>query len=181
MGLTLVRHLIQLHGGSVSAASEGSGRGCIFTVTLPAAPEAERKSEDAAPETAGSPATAKRVLVVEDNPDGRKTLQLMLELWGHRVETAADGPAGVAKAIEAAPEVALIDIGLPGLDGYGVARQIRDRFGDRVFLAAMTGYGPPHDLRRARDAGFDTHLTKPIAPDALQELLREPIPSPGGA
>jgi CheY-like chemotaxis protein len=105
---------------------------------------------------------SRRVLIVEDNCDGRETLRTLLQLLGHRVEVAEDGPAGLDKAVTWQPEVVLLDIGLPRLDGYQVARQLRRRFGDRILLIAHTGYGQPEDRRRAFEAGFNAHLVKPV-------------------
>jgi CheY-like chemotaxis protein len=114
---------------------------------------------------------SRRVLLVEDNPDGRETLKLLLELCGHQVEEAADGRQGVEKALAWAPEVAVVDIGLPGLDGYEVARRLRAALGGRVVLIALTAYGEPEDRRRAFQAGFDIHLTKPADVGELLGLL----------
>jgi signal transduction histidine kinase len=172
MGLTLVYRLVELHGGSVSASSPGPGLGSEFVVRLPLA-GAPAMAEPAQPpaRAAGVP---HRILVVEDNRDGREMLRCLLQLWGHQVEVAVDGPQGVQKALAWHPDVALVDIGLPGLDGYGVARQVRGAFGPAIHLAAMTGYGPPHDLQRAQEAGFDTLFVKPVPPNLLAEWLAAP-------
>ena len=115
-----------------------------------------------------------RILVVEDNHDGRESLRDLLELWGHEVETAANGPDGVEAALDSLPDVALIDIGLPGLDGNEVAQRIRAALdGDTMVLIAMTGYGQPEDRRRALQAGFDAYLVKPVDPDELARTLQE--------
>jgi CheY-like chemotaxis protein len=111
------------------------------------------------------------VLIVEDNADGRETLKTLLKLQGHVVETAEDGLGGVALALANRPQVALIDLGLPGLDGYEVARQIRAALGDQVYLVALTGFGQDEDRRRTLDAGFDAHLLKPVDLDELSRLL----------
>ncbi len=113
-----------------------------------------------------------RVLLVEDKLDGRATLQNLLELWGHQVEAAADGRQAVEKGLAWRPEVAVLDIGLPLLDGYAVARQLRAALGGRVVLIALTAYGSPEDRQRAFDAGFDHHLTKPADPKELLRLLQ---------
>jgi two-component system, sensor histidine kinase len=113
-----------------------------------------------------------RVLLVEDKLDGRATLRNLLELWGYKVETAADGRQGVEKGLAWRPDVAVLDIGLPGLDGYEVARRLRAALGGRLVLIALTGYGSPEDKQRAFDAGFDRHLTKPADPGELLRLLR---------
>ena len=166
LGLTLVRRLAQLHGGAVEAASDGPGRGATFTVRLPRAPAPTGPTvETAAPEAA---LERRRVLIVEDNADGRQLLRALLELEGHDVDEAADGPDALRRALEQPPEVALIDIGLPGLDGYEVARRLRmDPHGDAIVLIALTGYGQPQDRARAAAAGFDAHLVKPVEAERL--------------
>jgi CheY-like chemotaxis protein/anti-sigma regulatory factor (Ser/Thr protein kinase) len=170
VGLTLVRRLTELHGGRVEAASEGPGRGSVFTLRLPlaAAPPATATS------LGGSMTSSvpRRVLMIEDYADARDSLRALLELSGHEVREAADGRTGVELALRLQPDVVLIDIGLPGLDGYDVARRIRSApQGHRMVLAAVTGYGQPEDRRRAEEAGFDAHLVKPVDPDQLTELL----------
>jgi CheY-like chemotaxis protein len=138
-----------------------TGRTGAWPITVPAA------SDEG--ESAGL-----SILVVEDNPDGRESLRDLLEIWGHRVELAENGPRGVEQALAGHPDVALIDIGLPGLDGNEVARRIRAVFGtDHMALIAMTGYGQPEDRRRALQAGFDTYLVKPVDPGHLARLLAE--------
>jgi CheY-like chemotaxis protein/two-component sensor histidine kinase len=167
IGLTLVRRLVELHGGSVAARSEGTGKGSEFEVRLPeiAAPEEA--------EGAGAPtqSTPRDVLVVEDNADAREMLKTLLALAGHRVHEASDGPSGVRLALESRPDVALIDIGLPGFDGYEVASRIRAALDGTIRLVALTGYGLPEDERRAKDAGFDDHVVKPIDEATLGRLL----------
>ena len=115
---------------------------------------------------------SRRVLVVEDNPDGRAMLKLLLRLCGHQVEAAKDGREGVEKALAWRPEVVVMDVGLPVLDGYEVARRVRAAVGGRVRLIALTAYGRPEDIRRAFEAGFDIHLTKPAEAGELLRLLR---------
>jgi PAS domain S-box-containing protein len=169
LGLTLVKRLVHLHGGSVAAYSAGVGRGSEFVVRLPAT--------DAAPcspammVTSMLPSRRRRVLIVEDHDDARESLRLMLELSGHEVETAEDGPSGLERLVASHPDVALIDVGLPGIDGYDVARRARNVV-RATCLVALTGYGQVEDQRKARDAGFDVHITKPIDPDRLERLLR---------
>jgi signal transduction histidine kinase/CheY-like chemotaxis protein len=168
VGLALVKRLTEMHGGSVSAASEGRGKGATFTVKLPAVlPSAK----PAAPEP-HTPVTARRVLIVEDNDDTRQMMQEVLKFSGHDVRTARDGASGLALAAEARPDVALIDIGLPDVDGYEVARRMRAAPGGRrIGLVAITGYGQAEDQRRAYEAGFDAHLTKPVAPERLKQVM----------
>jgi CheY-like chemotaxis protein len=172
IGLTLVRRITELHGGSVSARSAGPGRGSEFTVRLPIAnPVAATVDTPAAP----LPERGRYILIVEDNPDARDTLRMLLEIAGHRVETAADGATGLEKALALQPEVALIDVGLPKLDGYEVVRGIRASRGVRKpYLVALTGYGSQEDRQRALDAGFDAHLVKPVDHEALLALLAAP-------
>jgi CheY-like chemotaxis protein len=175
LGLALVKRLVELHGGSVSASSAGAGKGSEFTIKLPvAAGEARRPA--AAPHTggvrAGAKAAGRRVLVVEDNADARVGVQLLLEQLGYVVETAVDGTDGLAKLAQFHPDIALIDVGLPGMDGYELARVARSRPEMRdIRLVAITGYGQAKDRQRALDAGFDLHLAKPVDPIALQALL----------
>jgi signal transduction histidine kinase len=172
IGLTLVRRLAEMHGGTATAKSDGAGRGSEFTVRLPAiAPPAFAPARAAQ----ASPALRRSILVVEDNDDARESLRRLLEFTGHRVGVAADGAAGLAAALVSKPEVVLIDIGLPKMDGYEVARRIRATAGDwRPFLVALTGYGLPEDRGRALDAGFDAHLVKPVDHSALEALLSAP-------
>ena len=172
IGLTLARRIAELHGGTVDAASEGPGRGSTFTVRLPgiAVPTEQQPPAVAARVERGP----RRVLIVEDNADSRAMLHAMLELWGHEVHEAADGESGLDRITAVRPEIALIDVGLPGLDGYEVARQIRASVGGiHVFLVAVTGYGDPDDVRRAKNAGFDAHLIKPVDVRALAAILGE--------
>ncbi len=123
-------------------------------------------------------ARLRRILVVEDNPDGREMLQTLLELWGFEVQVAEDGPTGVAQALAWRPDVAIVDIGLPGLSGYEVAVQLRARMSGRLLLIALTGFCQPQDRRKASDAGFDHYMTKPADLDMLSELLeRDPVGS----
>ncbi|HEX6899438.1 MAG TPA: ATP-binding protein [Thermoanaerobaculia bacterium] len=178
LGLPLVRSLAELHGGTVEARSGGAGQGSEFIVRLPLTAEAPRpmvfRKPVAAPRPAERPAGGLHVLIVEDNPDGRETLRDLLELWGYKVSVAGTGPEGLELAFSVRPEVALIDIGLPGMDGNEVARQIRAILdADEISLIAMTGYGQPEDRRRALQAGFDRYLVKPVDPAVLSQLLME--------
>jgi PAS domain S-box-containing protein len=170
IGLTLVKRLVEMHGGRVQAASDGLGRGCEFTVTLPL----ESPSEKGAPEdrraTPGSTAT-RRVLVVEDDPDSAQSLAMLLQIWGHSVEIASDGHKALDAARMFEPEIVLLDIGIPGLDGYEVAERLRAEHGATLKVVALTGYGREDDRKRSREAGFDRHLTKPLEPPRLREML----------
>src|SRR2546427_633958 len=166
LGLTLVRRIAELHGGRAEATSDGPGRGSEFTVRLPALSEAPAQLPGSGPATTiGLP---RRIVIVEDNADVRETLRRALELEGHEVHEAADGPQGLAAILRLHPDVALVDIGLPGFDGYQIARRVRASAGGKAIqLVALTGYGQPEDCRRALDAGFDTHVVKPVSLDAL--------------
>ena len=168
IGLALVKRLTELHGGSVEAHSEGQGKGTTVTATLPVVATPGREAE----EREASAEAARRILIVEDNDDARETLRTLLELRRHTVREAIDGPSGIQAALHFQPDVALIDVGLPGLDGYEVARQLRASEGaKRMRLIALTGYGLPADALRAREAGFDAHFVKPVHPDQLAEIL----------
>jgi signal transduction histidine kinase/ActR/RegA family two-component response regulator len=169
IGLTLVRRLAEMHGGTASVYSAGLDQGSEFTVRIPAI-EARASAAPAPRRVSLGP--ARDILVIEDNEDARETLRILLELAGHRVATAADGLAGLEQAIATQPEVALIDVGLPKLDGYEVARRIRASNGARrPFLVALTGYGAADDRQRAFDAGFDAHVVKPVDNDTLAEVM----------
>ena len=170
IGLTLAHRLVLQHGGRVEARSEGEGRGSEFRVTLPLATEAGDLRSPSRPSVA-APRRPLHVLLIEDNPDARESLKFDLELEGHTVEVAADGPDGLERAAVTTPDVAIVDLGLPGLDGYGVARALRGKYGAGIRIVALTGYGQPEDRRRTREAGFDAHVTKPAsAEDVLAAL-----------
>ena len=170
IGLTLVRRLAELHGGAASAASDGPGRGSVFTVRLPAIEAPATRPGKPAPEGA---AGGCEVLIVEDNADARETLKRLLEYEGHRVRAAGDATAALEVLRAGRLDVALIDIGLPGMDGYELARRIRAQGdgGRTLLLVAVTGYGLPEDRRRSAAAGFDAHLIKPLDLEALRALL----------
>jgi PAS domain S-box-containing protein len=173
LGLGVVRHLVELHGGTVSAHSGGPDQGSEFTVRFKAIAPPAPTGGVGGPR-AGEAGRRRRVLVVEDNADAREMLRTLLELKGHVVEEAADGPGALAKLQAFRPDVALIDVGLPGMDGYTLARHAREQPGGRdVRLIAVTGYGQAQDRQRALAAGFDRHVTKPVDPVALERLVSE--------
>jgi CheY-like chemotaxis protein len=171
IGLTLVRALVELHGGHVAATSPGVGLGSEFMVRLPALPPTMSAPAPVAERPSAS-GRRLRILVVEDNQDAAESLTTLLELWGHEVRVAYDGLAALRLAEAAPPDVILSDLGLPGMDGYELARQLRTRpaFG-RVVLVALSGYGRDEDRRLAAEAGFDHHLVKPPDLDTLLQLI----------
>ena len=174
IGLTLVRSLVEAHGGRVQAESAGLGQGAEFTVHLPALSskeaERERKAQPADPEA--GPSASRRVLIVDDNQDSAEALGTALRLEGHSVEIAHNGPEALSKAVAFEPDVAVLDIGLPGMDGYEVARKLREEPRlSNVLLLAVSGYGQDDDRRRAREAGFDHHLTKPVPVAEINALI----------
>jgi len=179
IGLALVKGLVELHGGRVEAHSEGLNRGSEFIVHLPlpetphAAVDVERppRLAEALPIRAES-ATTHSVLIADDNEDGAEIMAMLLQQSGHRVHVAHTGPEAFASAAEHLPDVALLDIGMPGMSGYDVARSIRgESWGGHIRLIAVTGWGQESDQRRALEAGFDHHLTKPIDPERLERLM----------
>jgi CheY-like chemotaxis protein len=173
LGLALVKRLVALHGGSVSAFSAGPGRGATFTVRLPAI-QAPAEDIAARPPERRAPSAKRRILVVEDNADARKMLGVALKQAGHEVHEAGDGLSAIETGSAVQPEIALVDIGLPGVDGYEVARALRASHGGRrPVLIAVTGYGQPDDKQRATEAGFDAHITKPIDHERLERLIHE--------
>jgi two-component system CheB/CheR fusion protein len=168
IGLTLARRLVDLHGGVIEAASEGPDRGSRFTVRLPAV----LRPATLAPRPGEVAASPRRVLIVEDDADARAMLRSSLEWAGHEVFEAADGAEGIEAAVRLEPDVALIDLGLPEVDGYEVARQIRRRSAAHsMMLVAVTGYGRSEDQRRSAEAGFDLHCVKPVDPGKLAAIL----------
>jgi signal transduction histidine kinase/FixJ family two-component response regulator len=178
LGLTLVRRLVEMHGGTVTVTSPGPGQGSEFTVRLPIPPTAIRDKEieaDAVVPTSAMGSAPLRILVVEDNDDSRDMLQMLLEGQGHSVDVASDGLSGLERLLESSPDVALVDVGLPGIDGYDLARRVRERRattgGAALRLVALTGYGQAEDRARALAAGFDEHLVKPVTAVDLQRVL----------
>jgi two-component system CheB/CheR fusion protein len=167
VGLAIARRITELHGGSIEARSEGPGRGSEFIVRLPLARAPVPGPAEAAPAPASG---SKRILVVDDNVDAAQTLALMLQSLGHEVRVVFDGASALQLDGELRPDVVLLDIGLPGMDGYEVARRLRERATRRLVIA-VSGYGTEADRRRSRDAGFDHHLTKPVALGTLAALI----------
>lgn len=170
IGLSLVQKLVELHGGKVAAHSAGLGQGSEFIVRLLALSPA---GEPIAPiETRQRPAQTSRVLVVDDNLDAADMLVMMLQMFGHEVKAAYSGQSALATAFEYEPDVVLLDIGLPDMNGYEVARRLRQHAQtESMRLIALTGYGQDSDHQQAEEAGFDHHLVKPVPPQKLQELL----------
>jgi signal transduction histidine kinase/CheY-like chemotaxis protein len=172
IGLTLVKRLLEMHGGTVRASSEGMGQGSRFEARLPLVDTSMGRMHSASP--AASSPMSKRVLIAEDGEDTRESLGLLMRTWKHQVLFAANGPDALRVAREAHPDVALIDIGLPGCDGYTVARAIRSEgtaWARDVRLVALTGYGQDTDRKRAFEAGFDVHMLKPVDPAQLEGML----------
>ena len=200
IGLALVQRLVQMHGGEVSAASEGPGMGSEFVIRLPLLhadlepDEVDTKpTSDPAPcgsdvasvvaplVSAGAARMARRILIADDNNDALESLATLLQLSGHEVYTATNGGTALQSAERHKPEVALLDIGMPMLDGYEVAKRIRSQpWGQRITLVALTGWGQDSDRRRSREAGFDSHLVKPLDLETLTELLAR-LPTTAGS
>jgi signal transduction histidine kinase len=176
IGLSLVKHVIELHGGQVEAQSPGIGAGSSFVITLPAhpgAPLARVEAEGAPdPEAAADGARSLKVLIVDDNRDGAESLAGLLLLLGHEVRTVHDGDAAMVEATTYRPDAILLDIGLPGVDGYEVCRRIRRQtWGVQTRVIALTGWGDQEAQRKSQEAGFDVHLVKPVDESALQDAL----------
>jgi signal transduction histidine kinase len=191
IGLALVQRLIEMHGGSVTAHSDGPGRGSEFVIRLPlfirerveAGQSSNKPSalEQSMTNVEEAPRNQRRILVADDNNDALESLATLLQLSGHEVYTAANGAVALESAEQHRPEVALLDIGMPKLDGYEVARRIRAQpWGRRITLVALTGWGQDSDRRRSQEAGFDSHLVKPLDLDKLTELLAT-LPTAGAA
>jgi signal transduction histidine kinase len=171
LGLALVKGLVEMHGGSIEAHSDGLGKGAAFVVCLPI--DEKSRPEDPATPALG-PRVSRRVLIIEDNLDAAESLREALALGEHEVEVAHSGPDGIEKARSFRPDVVLCDIGLPGMDGYDVARIVRQDPALRsTFMVALSGYASPEDVERAAQAGFQRHLAKPPSVDALERVLAE--------
>ncbi|MGZ5162348.1 MAG: hybrid sensor histidine kinase/response regulator [Burkholderiales bacterium] len=171
IGLSVVRNLVSMHGGTIEARSGGARQGSEFVVSLPLLDGSAQASAPIRRES-GRP-MARRIVVIDDNQDAAESLAMLLRLKGHDVQIAYDGPSGLALALDGAPDCVLVDIGLPGMDGYEVAKRLRSRDGNgRTLLIALTGYGQQEDRARSRQAGFDHHLVKPVAQNVLEDVLR---------
>jgi signal transduction histidine kinase len=178
IGLALVRRLLQMHGGTITADSEGAGLGSEFVIRLPLLLGAMQSVDGRATATEDAPPVRRRILVADDNADALQTLATVLELGGHEVFSATNGSLALESAERHLPEVALLDIGMPLLDGYEVARRIRAQaWGKRITLVALTGWGQDSDRRRSQEAGFDSHLVKPLDLAKLTQLLSR-LPTP---
>jgi PAS domain S-box-containing protein len=172
VGLALVQNLVAMHGGSVEAHSDGLGEGSEFTVMLPLAGAPDEEPDVVEPHDRGD-ILRRRIIVVDDNDDMVESLSMLLTMMGHTVERAASGPEALERATTFRPDVMLIDIGMPGMEGYEVARRLRQNPDTRdVHLIAQTGWGGDVDRQRSKDAGFDAHLVKPVTPATLEEVLR---------
>jgi CheY-like chemotaxis protein len=171
IGLSLVKGLVELHGGSVEARSEGPGRGSEFVVRLPVEIKAPI-AQPAPPGKAHKPGTNRRVLIADDNRDSADSLALLLKIMGNEVGTAYDGEQAVEAAAALRPEVVVLDIGMPKLDGYEACRRIREQpWGQGMFLIALTGWVQAEDRQRTAEAGFNQHMVKPVDPDVLMKLI----------
>jgi CheY-like chemotaxis protein len=170
LGLSVVQELAMKHGGSVEASSTGPGQGSEFVIRLPLLHDQEVPIAAAV----SPPVVERSILIVEDNADAAEVLRMALELYGHHVKTASNGRQGIEQALAEPPDVALVDIGLPDIDGYEVGRAVRQQPGGAgVYLVALTGHSGSADRDRALRAGFDSYLVKPVAPDALREVIAQ--------
>jgi CheY-like chemotaxis protein/two-component sensor histidine kinase len=172
IGLTLAKNLVELHGGTIKVHSAGAGQGSEFVVRLPVSAEAPKPPPPEPASNELKTAPSRRILVVDDNEDSAESLTILLSLAGHKTHTAHDGLEAFEAAETFKPDVILLDIGLPKLNGYEVAHKIREKpWGQAMVLVALTGWGQDEDRRRSREAGFNHHLTKPVDPLALTNLL----------
>jgi CheY-like chemotaxis protein len=175
IGLTLSRRLVELHGGTLEGTSAGEGHGSEFVVRIPVGVAGSTELSGPVPDREAEALPRRRILIVDDNRDSVESLRMVLSMMGSDIRVGYDGVDAVTLAHEFRPEIALIDIGMPRMNGYEAARRIRRQpWGESIKLVAMTGWGQDEDRRRARDAGFDHHLTKPVDPAALRVLLSAP-------
>jgi signal transduction histidine kinase/ActR/RegA family two-component response regulator len=174
IGLALVKNLVEMHGGTVEAHSAGLGHGSEFVVRLPVTHEAAQPQPIAPPHESLATTTARRVLLVDDNRDAAESLAMLLNLSGHDTHIAHDGLEAVEKAAQLSPDIILLDIGLPKIDGFEAARRIREQSqGKRPVIVALTGWAQDADRQKSREAGFNAHIVKPVDPDVLANLLVE--------
>ena len=177
LGLAVARRLAALHGGSINARSDGPGHGCVVTLELPVCPPPAPRVPAPAPITVREAPGALRILVADDNVDAVESMATLLDLMGHQTRIAKDGVEAVEIAEEFRPDVAFLDIGMPRMDGYAAARELRRReWADSLVLCALTGWGQPEDKHRSQEAGFDSHYVKPLDPDVLKTAIRQPRP-----
>jgi signal transduction histidine kinase/CheY-like chemotaxis protein len=172
IGLAFVQGLAALHGGEITVRSDGRGRGSEFIVRLPGAVRQIAVPVNSVPDALAPASAARRILITDDNQDAATSLAMLLEIDGHQVQVAFDGPAALNIAASFQPQVALLDIGMPDMDGYALAQRLRQMpGGEKVYLVAVTGWGQQGDRERSKAAGFNEHLTKPVDPEALTVLL----------
>jgi CheY-like chemotaxis protein len=172
LGLTLVKRLVELHDGRVKALSDGAGRGAEFRVTLPCISVVQKQQPTTVVQAKPATVHGRRVLVVDDNLDAAETIAAFLRLEGHQTKVVSEGPLVLSTALVFEPQVVVLDIGLPGLDGYAIARQLRGHHAtSQALLIALTGYGRDEDRMRAAEAGFDCHFTKPANPLDVQAAI----------
>ncbi len=174
IGLSLVKSLVELHGGSISAQSDGQGTGSTFTVRLPVTQPKAESSEGKAVDTSAKSSANRRILVVDDNVGAARLLSIVVKALGHEVQTASNGQEAIERGRAFEPEIVIMDIGMPVMDGYQAARVIRsEAWGQGIVLIALTGWGQDDDKQKTRDAGFDCHLVKPVEPDTIRKILAE--------
>lgn len=183
VGLALARSIVTMHGGSIEVVSEGAGKGSEFIVRLPYGSMPAQATSDQAPARApAAPPSRRRVLVVDDNRDTLESMGMLVELWGHEVRCAKDGPAALTLAEQFQPEIVLLDIGLPGMNGCEAARRLRQVRGlEHAVMIALTGYGREDDRQVTRAAGFDHHVVKPVNPPKLRALITSHAPRHDGS
>jgi len=185
IGLSIVKQLVEMHGGSVSARSDGPGRGSEFTVRLPLAQERPNSAAPARFTSARATRTRRRILVADDNVEAATSLAMLLELLGHEVRAVHSGAEAVAAGAQQRPHIVVLDIGMPGMNGYDACRQMRqEEWAREAIFIALTGWGQEEHVERARAAGFDHHLVKPVEFDVLRDLVgaaprgNDPAPAP---
>jgi CheY-like chemotaxis protein len=172
VGLALVKNIVEMHGGTIVAASDGLGCGSRFTMHLPIAASSARGAGDDGADRQNDSAVKQRILVAEDGPDAAESFRILLTIMGHDVRVVNDGEQAVTAAREFRPDLIIMDLGMPRMNGYDAARAIRaSAGGTEPLMVALTGWGQPEDQRRSLEAGFDRHLTKPVDPKLLRSLL----------